>query len=312
MHEKKLGIVIGVGNQKGGVGKTTNTVHLAAALGLKGYRSLVIDLDPSAGATRHLGVNGEILAGTLELLTTDETLEDIAVTEDMPEGVHLVPARLELSQLEKHLPKFVDRAAILDKPLEDARTKYDFIFLDTPPNPGAITTIAAYVAAEWFLLSVFPQHLSMESLAGAFNDIADVRAQRNENLEVLGVVFTCVDGRIKKQRQRLEDMVAKAVPGRKCENFTSQAKALSDSSSKGQTLFQVEGLRTHKVADQYRRLAIELEHRVLNRDAFIAGTLAPPRYDETEDKRPPKKSVHDVGRATEEAISEPTPVAVNE
>ncbi len=92
MEKKPMGIVIGVGNQKGGVGKTTNTLHIAAALGEKGYRNLIIDLDPAAGATKHLGIPIQSFAGTLELLTTEETPQSLAIYEKMPKGVHLIPS----------------------------------------------------------------------------------------------------------------------------------------------------------------------------------------------------------------------------
>src|SRR6266568_2885683 len=97
--EKRQGIVIGVGNQKGGVGKSTNTVHIAAALGEKGFKVLIIDLDPSAGATKHLGIPPEGFLGTLELLTTAETPRTLAISEGMPPNVHLIPARTELAEL---------------------------------------------------------------------------------------------------------------------------------------------------------------------------------------------------------------------
>ena len=100
-HKTKLGIVIAVGNQKGGTGKTTNSVHLAAALGLCGYRCLIIDLDPAAGATRHLGVPENSFAGSLELLTTDETVQTLAVTEGIPKREVSLSSEAEktLSQL---------------------------------------------------------------------------------------------------------------------------------------------------------------------------------------------------------------------
>ena len=81
MDRERLGVPIAVGNQKGGVGKTTNTVHIAAALGQRGYRSLIIDLDPAAGATKHLGIPVQSYAGTLELLTTSETPRTLAITD---------------------------------------------------------------------------------------------------------------------------------------------------------------------------------------------------------------------------------------
>src|SRR5215208_6167564 len=95
LHNTK---VIAVGNQKGGVGKTTNTVHIAAALGERGRRCLIIDLDPNDTATSHFGIEGEAFLGSYELLTGDEAPVDIAITEadediDLPKGVHLIPSR---------------------------------------------------------------------------------------------------------------------------------------------------------------------------------------------------------------------------
>jgi cellulose biosynthesis protein BcsQ len=146
---------------------------------------LIIDLDPGAGATKHLGVPVQSFAGTLELLTTSETPQTLAITDGMPKGVHLIPSRTQLSELDTLLSKFIDRTSILERPISLARPNYDFIFLDTPPWAGATTTVAAYAVAEWFLLSAFPHPLSLAGLNEALKDIADVRARRNPALEVL-------------------------------------------------------------------------------------------------------------------------------
>ncbi len=269
-----LGITIAVGNEKGGVGKTTNTVHVAA-LGLCGYRCLIIDLDPAAGATKHLGVPENSFAGTLELLTTDETIRTLAIEDNMPRGVHLIPSRPQLCELEAMLSKFIDRTRILDRALASARQLYDFVFLDTPPSAAALTTIAAYASSEWFLLSAFPHPLSLAGLTEAFKDIADVRAHRNPELEVLGIVFTNVDGRATKLRAELDALVDEVMPGRKFRTSISQAVIIPALSGKGKTLFQVPKCQRLPVAHQYRRLAAEVEHRVRNREAFLAGTLGP-------------------------------------
>src|SRR5918997_5015715 len=225
MPRIRPGVVIAVGNQKGGVGKSTNTVHLAAALGEKGYSSLVIDLDPSAGSTKHLGIPPESFAGTLELLTTEETPETLAITEKLPKGVHLIPARAELAELDHLVSKFVDKTRILERALSLARPTYDFIFLDTPPNPGASTTVAAYAAADWFLLSAFPHPLALGGLNEALKDIADVRARRNPRLEVLGVVLTCVDTRTNLAAE-VEQLIARELPGLAFRTVITQATAI--------------------------------------------------------------------------------------
>lgn len=281
MHKSmERGVVIAVGNQKGGVGKSTNTVHLAAALGQRGFKSLILDLDPAAGATKHLGIPANSFAGTLELLTTDESVESLAITENMPIGVHIVPSRPQLSEIDTLLSKYVDRTRILERPIAEARSRYDFVFLDTGPAAGFTTTVAAYSSAEWFLLSAFPHPLSMGGLTEAFNDIADARKHRNPDLEVLGVVFTSVDVRATRLRSQLETVVNAALPGRRFQTWISQAVIVPEASGQGKTLFQLPRFETIPVACQYLRLSIELELRVRNRAAFIASTLALADFEE--------------------------------
>ncbi len=272
-NKAPLGIVIAVGNQKGGVGKTTTTVHVAAALGLRGYDVLVIDLDPAAGATKHLGVDGNRFAGSLELLSGREKLDSVIMEDNLPEGVHLIPSRPQLSELDTLLSKFVDRMSILEGPLSAARKQYDFIFLDTAPVAAATTTVAAYAAAEWFLLSAFAHPLSLGGLSEAFSDIADVRAHRNRKLEVLGIVFTNVDTRAKNLRARVEAVIDEVMPGRKFHTWISQACVLPEASGRGITVFQMPKFETIKVARQYVDLSREIEQRVLNREAFLEGAL---------------------------------------
>lgn len=270
------GICIAVGNQKGGVGKTTVAVHLAAALAGRGYRCLLMDLDPSAGSTKHLGVPQNAYAGALELITTDEPLESLVVVDGMPERLHLVPARPQLAELDAMLSKFVDRTRVLDRALLMARHTYDFIILDTPPSAGAITTVAAYSSAEWFLLSAFPHPLALAGLSEACRDIADVRARRNPELEVLGVVFTNVDGRTRSLRCQLDELVQDLMPGRRFRTVVSQAVVVPTMSGLGKTVFAHERAPRLLVAKQFRRLADEVEHRALHRDEFLRGTLGDP------------------------------------
>ncbi|MCC6426041.1 MAG: ParA family protein [Phycisphaerales bacterium] len=272
------GAVIAVGNQKGGVGKSTNATHLAAALGLRGKRSLIIDLDPGAGSTKLLGVPVDSFAGSLELLTTDETVASLAIRDHMPQGVHLVPSRQQLLEIETLLSKFAARTRILDRVIAEARQQYDYVFLDTGHSAGFITTVAAYSSAEWFLLSAFAHPLSLAGLTDAFRDIADARRLSNPDLEVLGVVFNAVDGRATRLRAQVETTVAEALPGRRFDTLISQAVILPEASLRGKTLFQLPKFESMPVAQQYLRLSVELEHRVHNREAFLSGELGPCDY----------------------------------
>lgn len=275
---EKQGVVLAVGNQKGGVGKTTNTVHIAAALGQRGFHCLIMDLDPAAGATKHLGVPENSFAGTLELLTTDETVENLAIADNMPKNVHLVPSRPQLSEIDTLVSKYVDRTRILERPLDEARNTYDFVFLDTGPSAAFTTTVAAYSTAEWFLISTFPHPLSLAGMTEAFKDIADARKYRNPSLEVLGVVFTNVDGRATRLRAQLEGAVNEALPGRRFDTSISQAVILPDVSGRGKTLFQIPKFDHIPLAQKYLRLSVELEHRVRHRQAFLEGRLEAPPF----------------------------------
>lgn len=275
---QRSGAVIAVGNQKGGVGKSTNATHLAAALGLRGKRSLIIDLDPGAGSTKLLGVPVDSFAGSLELLTTDETVASLAIRDHMPRGVHLVPSRQQLLEIETLLSKFAARTRILDRVIAEARQQYDYVFLDTGHSAGFITTVAAYSSAEWFLLSAFAHPLSLAGLTDAFRDIADARRLSNPELEVLGVVFNAVDGRATRLRAQVETTVAEALPGRRFDTLISQAVILPEASLRGKTLFQLSKFESMPVAQQYLRLSVELEHRVHNREAFLRGELGPCDY----------------------------------
>src|SRR3954468_21494434 len=134
--------IIAVGNQKGGVGKTTNSVNLAAALGEMGRKCLIVDLDANQGSTRHLGVPSQSFLGTYEVLIGEEQPADVIITNgeddvELPKNVDLISATRKLEGIEDALrkhSKFIVGQDILIKPLKTLQGKYDYIFLDTAPN----------------------------------------------------------------------------------------------------------------------------------------------------------------------------------
>jgi chromosome partitioning protein len=263
--------IIAVGNQKGGVGKTTTCCHLAAALGESGRRCLVWDLDMNHGATRHFGIPAETFLGTFEVLMGEELPEDVIVTNDdegvdLPQNVDLLSARRNLEKIDHALlskSKFVFLQDVLIKPLRSLYGKYDYIFLDTAPN-ATTPTIAAYKAAKWFLLTAMPDPFAIAGLTDALHDIEDAQNNGNEELRLLGVVLAGVD-----KRTRLANTLTSYVE----ETFTidpthslkfittiSRSTAVPQAQRVGKTIIQTEPL--HKVADQYRMLARELEERI--------------------------------------------------
>lgn len=273
--------IIAVGNQKGGVGKTSNTLHLAAALGELGRKCLVIDLDGNCGATRGCGLGTDWL-GTFEALMGQDPDELIVRSDpvegtELPENVELLPARRNLESFEEEFRrtnKFLEPSATLAPVLEKLRGRYDFVFLDTAPNASA-PTVASYRSADWFILSTEPAKLSVEGLTDALMDIQAVREQGNAGLRLLGVIMCKVrtgtriaetyTERIKREFAAAGELGAFQTP-------ISMATAIESAQDDGKTIFQTDP--GHKVADQYRALSHEVLRR-LETAARVDGVAEP-------------------------------------
>ncbi len=280
--DQPLGAVIAVGNQKGGVGKTTVTVNLAAALGDAGHHVLVIDLDPSGGATHHLGVDPYAFEGTVELLNDQSNPGDLAITEGMPMNVSLIAARDELGSITG------DIARQLRAGLTQARADYDFILLDTPPNPKSPTTFAAYAAADWFLFVTTPHFLSVRGLTEALRDVGTVRQAVNPGLEVLGVVFNAVDTRslaLRDTKAFLKQHPSLRPFGRK--GFIPHSVFPNRVAEEGKTLFQSRQTRYKAVTLRFTQIAREINKRCRDRGGFLAQAPAK--------RRPTKKGARSHG-----------------
>ena len=268
--------VIAVGNQKGGVGKTSNTVHLAAALAETGRKCLVWDLDMNCGSTQHFGIPDNMaILGTYEVLMGEEQPEEVIVRHgdleevELPENLELLPARRNLEFIDQALTgkygKFSDINTVLRKPLGSLRGEYDYIFLDTAPNLTT-PTIAAYKSADFFLLSAMPETFAIQGLNNALKDIQSVRENGgNPKLTLIGVVLSNVDGRQTRLARELlnyvEETFAQTKPWmRKYETTISRTTIIPAAQKSGRTIFQTDP--SHKVTDQFRSLAREFETRM--------------------------------------------------
>lgn len=268
--------VIAVGNQKGGVGKTSNTVHLAAALGELGRKCLVWDLDMNCGSTQHFGIPDNMaILGTYEVLMGEEQPVEVIVRQgdleevELPENLDLLPARRNLEFIDQALTgkygKFSDINTVLRKPLNSLVGEYDYIFLDTAPNLTT-PTIAAYKSADFFLLSAMPETFAIQGLNNALKDIQSVRENGgNPKLTLIGVVLSNVDGRQTRLARELlnyvEETFAQAKPWmRKYETTISRTTIIPAAQKSGRTIFQTDP--SHKVTDQFRSLAQEFETRM--------------------------------------------------
>jgi chromosome partitioning protein len=200
----------------------------------------------------------------------EEEAENVIITEDepdvrLPPNVHVIPARRKLENIDDALSnknKFVVRQHVLREPLGRLNGRYDYIFLDTAPN-ATTPTIAAYAAADWFLLSAMPEAFAVGGLKDALEDIDSARRHGNENLRILGVVLSCVDRRTR-LGSVLTEYVQKAftLPNGMCLKFKTEigrSTRIPEAQKDGLTLFQTDS--RHKVTEQYRDLAAEVEAR---------------------------------------------------
>lgn len=264
--------VIAVGNQKGGVGKTTNTVHLARALVERGRKVLIIDLDMNHGATRHFGVVPEAFLGSYEMLLGEEMPANLILRsgdEDvsLPPGLHLIPAARKLEGIDQALAqksKFISAREVLNGPLSSLRGEYDYIFLDTAPN-ATTPTIASYMAADYFILSAMPDPFAIAGLNDALTDIGDAQRRGNPRMRLFGVVLSGVDKRTTLAHS-LTEFVEKSfqtgegIASMKFRTTIGRSTVIPQTQKVGKTLFETHP--NHKVTEEYRALAEEVETRL--------------------------------------------------
>lgn len=195
--------IVAVANQKGGVGKTTTTINLAASLCRAGRTALVIDLDPQANLTSGVGLKGRPApGGTVYDVLTAEQPVDIAefIVPTAVTGMSLVPADRNLTGAELELVGLLARESRLRPLTESARSRFDHIFIDTPPSLGLLT-LNALVAAEQVLIPLTCEYFALEGLAELTSTVQRVRASLNPTLEIGGVLLTMADSRTNLGRQ---------------------------------------------------------------------------------------------------------------
>ncbi|MBE3590955.1 MAG: ParA family protein [Firmicutes bacterium] len=250
--------IIAIANQKGGVGKTTTTVNLAACLGLLGQRVLVIDADPQGNTTSGLGVEKASLERTIyDVLVEDAPLEEVVVPVRSVVNVHLAPATIDLAGAEVELVLAISRETKLKRALAPVAPRYDFVLIDCPPSLGLLT-VNALTAAQAVLIPIQCEYYALEGVTQLLKTIEIVRTNLNPDLQIDGVVLTMFDGRTNLAIQVVEQ-VKKHFRDRVYGTIIPRNVRLSEAPSHGLPIALYDP--KSRGAEVYRELAEEVLER---------------------------------------------------
>ncbi len=223
--------IVAIANQKGGVGKTTTAINLAACVAKCGKRTLAVDIDPQGNMTSGLGVNKNSDAPAVyDVLVNDTPMAETIVPTPM-EHLHLVPANISLAGAEIELVSVMAREYILKKALAQLGGAYDYVFIDCPPSLGLLT-LNALTAADKLLVPIQCEFFALEGLTQLMNTVALVRRHLNADLQVEGVVMTMFDARTNLSQQVVQE-VKKFFPDRVYGAFIPRNIRLAEAPSFG-------------------------------------------------------------------------------
>jgi chromosome partitioning protein len=188
-----MGTVYAIANQKGGVGKTTTAVNVAACIAEAGYPTLLVDVDPQANATVGLGIARTQSPGLYEVLTGEASAED-ALVDTRVGGLRMLPAGEGLAAASIELPRIEGFEFRLREALVEVRERFEYVILDCPPSLGPLT-VCALVAADRVIVPVQSEYFALEGLAGLLDTLSLVQRELNPRLTVAGMLLTMHDGR---------------------------------------------------------------------------------------------------------------------
>ncbi len=243
-------------NQKGGVGKTTTTVNLGAALAEADHRVLVIDLDPQGNATTGLGINSRELDHSIyDVLLNDVDLED-CIEPTSVLNLFLAPASLDLAGAEIELVSVMSRETRLRRAIEQVSSDYDYVLIDCPPSLGLLTVNALAAAGE-VMVPIQCEYYALEGLGQLMRNVDLVQRNLNPRLELSLIVLVMYDGRTKLGEQVATE-VREHFGERVCRNVIPRNIRLSEAPSYGQPITVFDS--SSKGAVAYRELAREVHH----------------------------------------------------
>lgn len=200
-----MGKIIAIANQKGGVGKTTTSVNLAASLGVLEKKVLLIDADPQANATSGLGIDVEqVEFGTYQLLEHSKNAEE-AIQKTSSPNLDIIPSHIDLVAIEIELVDQDEREYMLKKAITHLKEQYDYILIDCAPSLGLLT-LNALTAADSVIIPIQCEYFALEGLGKLLNTIKSVQKIHNKNLDIEGLLLTMYDSRLRLSNQVVEEV----------------------------------------------------------------------------------------------------------
>ncbi|MFT6799533.1 MAG: chromosome partitioning protein [Nonlabens sp.] len=254
IYKSSMGKIIAIANQKGGVGKTTTAVNLAACLGVLEKKVLLIDADPQANATSGLGIDVDTIEqGTYQLIENSVKAEDLIIKTASP-NVDIIPAHIDLVAIEIELVDKEDREYMMKKALQSIKDNYDYVIIDCAPSLGLLT-LNALTASNSVLIPIQCEYFALEGLGKLLNTVKSVQKIHNANLDIEGLLLTMYDSRLRLSNQVVEE-VNQHFEGLTFKTIIQRNVRLSEAPSYGESIINYDA--SSKGSENYLSLANEL------------------------------------------------------